>query len=49
MVGDDNLEVHFRQARYVALANSLYLQLIHEAPDRSFFIPRGLVGIFSNS
>ncbi|CAI7637411.1 unnamed protein product [Penicillium pancosmium] len=42
-VGDDNLKAQFREARDIALANGLDLQLIYEDQDPSFFIDKGIV------
>lgn len=45
-VADDNLKAQFRQARDVALANGLDLQLIYEDQDPAFFVGQGImVGI----
>ena len=42
-VGDDLLKAQFREARDIALANGLDLQLIYEDQDPSFFIDKGIV------
>ncbi|KAJ5301622.1 hypothetical protein N7508_006485 [Penicillium antarcticum] len=42
-VGDDYLKAQFREARDVALANGLDLQLIYEDQNPSFFIDKGIV------